>query len=78
MAINDLTQELQKDVRLDGALEKRICDAVLERLQRDTCNDVQAISVKWYAARQLSRCAGCCRLAAMCCCVFWCASVCPH
>jgi hypothetical protein len=47
MAINDLTQELQKDVRLDGALEKRICEAVLDRLQRDTCNDVQAISVKW-------------------------------
>lgn len=47
MAVNDLTQELQKDVRLDGVLEKRICDAILERLQRDTCNDVQAISVKW-------------------------------
>lgn len=46
MAINDLTQELSKDVRLDGSLEKRICDAVLDRLQRDTCNDVQALSVK--------------------------------
>lgn len=54
MAINDLTQELQKDARLDGALEKRICDAVLERLQRDTCNDVQAISVKWLVLNIMS------------------------
>lgn len=47
MAINDLNAELQKDMRMDGALEKRICDTILDRLEKDTSNDVQAVSVKW-------------------------------
>jgi hypothetical protein len=42
----DINNELQKDVRLDPALEKQLCSAILERLDKDLSNDVQAISVK--------------------------------
>jgi hypothetical protein len=47
MAINDLKEELQRDVRIDSAMEKRVCDAVLSRLEKDTCNDVRAMAVQW-------------------------------
>ena len=48
MAINDLKEELQREVRIDSVLEKRICDVVLLRLEKDTCNDVRAMAVQWY------------------------------
>ncbi len=48
MAINDLNAELGKAaVKIDAGLEKKICDTVLKRLESDTCNDVQALAVKW-------------------------------
>ena len=50
MAINDLKEELQKDIRIDSVLEKRICDVVLQRLEKDTCNDVRAMAVQWCVA----------------------------
>jgi hypothetical protein len=48
MAINDLKEELQRDARIDSAMEKRVCDAVLSRLEKDTCNDVRAMAVQWW------------------------------
>ncbi|CAM9727695.1 unnamed protein product [Chrysoparadoxa australica] len=44
MATTDLNTELQKDLKLDAAMERRICTAVLKQLD-DKSNDVQA-SVK--------------------------------
>ena len=46
MATSDLCAELQKDVRIDATMERRICTAVLKQLD-DTSNDVQSIAVKW-------------------------------
>lgn len=34
---------------------RRICNAILERLQKDTSNDVQSIAVKWCARALLTR-----------------------
>ena len=48
MATSDLCAELQKDVRIDATMERRICTAVLKQLD-DTSNDVQSIAVKWCA-----------------------------
>jgi hypothetical protein len=46
MATSDLCAELQKDVKIDANMERRICSAVLKQLD-DTSNDVQSIAVKW-------------------------------
>lgn len=45
MATNDLITELQRDVTLDAAMERRICAAVLRQLD-DKSTDVQSIAVK--------------------------------
>lgn len=45
MATNDLCTELQRDTKLDGTLERRICAAVMKQLD-DPSNDVQSIAVK--------------------------------
>ena len=41
MSCSDLAGELQKDIKMDAAMELRICTAVLKRLD-DTSNDVQS------------------------------------
>jgi cullin-associated NEDD8-dissociated protein 1 len=47
MAISDICEELKKDdVRIDATMEGRICEAIFKRLQVETMNDVQSISVK--------------------------------
>ena len=49
MAIWDLAQELERaaDAQFDSATQRRICDAVLARLEtKEKSNDVQAIAVK--------------------------------
>lgn len=45
MATSDLCTELQKDIKIDAALERRICAAILKQLD-DKSNDVQSIAVK--------------------------------
>lgn len=46
MAINDMQQLLRsKNVKIDNATERRICQALLQRLEKDTSNDVQTIAV---------------------------------
>lgn len=45
MATSDLCTELQKDVKIDATMERRICAAVLKQLD-DQSNDVQSIAVK--------------------------------
>ena len=48
MAINDICVELgQENVRIDSSMEIKICEAIFKRLQVETMNDVQSISVKW-------------------------------
>ena len=42
----DIQNELMKDPKIDASLEKRLCVAILDRIEKDTSNDVQAISVK--------------------------------
>jgi hypothetical protein len=44
MATSDLCNELQRDVKLDAALEARVCSAILKRLD-DTSNDVQSKAI---------------------------------
>ena len=48
MATNDLCNELQKDIKIDENMEKRICAAVLKQLD-DQSNDVQSVAVKCLA-----------------------------
>ena len=46
MAINDMQQLLRrKDMKIDAATERRICQALLQRLEKDNSNDVQTIAV---------------------------------
>ncbi|KAG5184831.1 armadillo-type protein, partial [Tribonema minus] len=45
MATSDLCTELQKDVKIEPQLERRVCAAVLKQLD-DSSNDVQGIAVK--------------------------------
>ena len=46
MAINDMQQLLRrKDLKIDNATERRICQALLQRLEKDKSNDVQTIAV---------------------------------
>jgi len=45
MATSDLCAELQKDVKIDASMERRVCTAILKRLD-DPSNDVQSIAVK--------------------------------
>ncbi|CAN0087363.1 unnamed protein product, partial [Phaeothamnion confervicola] len=45
MATSDLCNELQKDIKIDATLERRICAAVLKQLD-DNSKDVQSIAVK--------------------------------
>jgi len=45
MATSDLCAELQKDIKIDATMERRICSAVLKQLD-DQSNDVQSIAVK--------------------------------
>jgi cullin-associated NEDD8-dissociated protein 1 len=45
MATSDLCNELQKDIKLDANMERRICTSVLKQLD-DSSNDVQSIAVK--------------------------------
>ncbi|CAM9180295.1 unnamed protein product, partial [Choristocarpus tenellus] len=49
MATNDLCNELQKDIKIDATMERRICAAVLKQLD-DNSNDVQTIAVKCLGA----------------------------
>ncbi|CAM9970460.1 unnamed protein product [Ascophyllum nodosum] len=49
MATNDLCNELQKDIKIDATMERRICTAVLRQLD-DSSNDVQTIAVKCLGA----------------------------
>ncbi|CAM9131552.1 unnamed protein product, partial [Ectocarpus sp. 12 AP-2014] len=49
MATNDLCNELQKDIKIDATMERRICTAVLKQLD-DNSNDVQTIAVKCLGA----------------------------
>ena len=49
MCLTDINTELGKlpaGARIDSASEKRLVEAVLERLDKDTSNDVQALAVK--------------------------------
>ena len=48
MATNDLCNELSKDLKIDEAMERRICAAVLKQLD-DQSNDVQSVAVKCLA-----------------------------
>ena len=48
MATNDLCSELNKDIKIDENMEKRICAAVLKQLD-DQSNDVQSVAVKCLA-----------------------------
>jgi len=48
MATSDLCNELQKDIKIDGHMELRICTAVLKRLD-DTSNDVQSKAIQCLA-----------------------------
>jgi len=48
MATNDLCQLLSKDVKIDEAIEAKICAAVLKQLD-DVSNDVQSVAVKCLA-----------------------------
>lgn len=45
MATNDLCNALAKDVKMDEAMEKKICSAILKELD-DKSNDVQSVAVK--------------------------------
>jgi len=45
MGTSDLCNELQKDVKLDTAMEARVCSAILKRLD-DTSNDVQSKAIQ--------------------------------
>ncbi|KAJ1458250.1 armadillo-type protein [Pelagophyceae sp. CCMP2097] len=45
MATSDLCSELQKDIKIDATMERRICASVLKQLD-DQSNDVQSIAVK--------------------------------
>jgi len=49
MGLSDLTRELEKDDPIPPELERKICTAVLTRLDDDS-NDVQSISVKTLGA----------------------------
>lgn len=44
MAVSDLCNELEKDVKLDASMEARVCSAVLLRLD-DASNDVQSKAI---------------------------------
>ena len=48
MAMNDMCNELTKDIKIDENMEKRICAAVLKQLD-DQSNDVQSVAVKCLA-----------------------------
>ena len=50
MAISDLQVELKKDSKIDQVAERRICDALLDRLENDKSNNVQSIAVSWCVA----------------------------
>ena len=45
MATNDLCSALQKDLKIDENLERRICASILKQLD-DPSNDVQSVAVK--------------------------------
>lgn len=45
MATSDLCNELQKDIKIDAAMEQRICAAILKRLD-DQSNDVQSKAIQ--------------------------------
>ena len=51
MAISDLQVELKKDSKIDQVAERRICDALLDRLDNDKSNNVQSIAVSWSVLR---------------------------
>jgi cullin-associated NEDD8-dissociated protein 1 len=48
MATNDLATILSQDIKIDDAMENRICTAILRELD-DKSNDVQAVAVKCLA-----------------------------
>lgn len=56
MAILDIQSELQKDVKLDSSLEKKLCTAILDRIEKDTSNDVQGQHAKVLSARLRTLC----------------------